>query len=81
MDPTGLNNSHVILFGAYHKQLILPTLNYCASIWDPHQQYLINKMEMIQQGAACEPPVVKLHCDSITLMLSKLQWPNLKKEC
>ena len=64
-----------------YKQLILPTLNYCASIWDPHQQYLINKIEMIQHRAArfvLNRPWQKLQRDSITLMLSKLQWPSLQ---
>ena len=56
-------------------------LSYCASIWDPCQQYLINKIEIIQQRAArfvLNHPWRKLQRDSITLMLSELQWPPLQ---
>ena len=35
-----------------YKQLILPLLQYCSTIWDPHQQYLIHKLEMVQHRAA-----------------------------
>ena len=53
----------------------------CASIWDPCQQYLINKIEIIQHRAArfvLNHPWRKLQRDSITLMLSELQWPPLQ---
>ena len=75
------NNSCQYIRALSYKQLILPTLNYCASIWDPHQQYLINRIEMIQHRAArfvLNHPWQKLHRDSITLMLSELQWPTLQ---
>ena len=35
-----------------YKQLVLPSIEYCCSVWDPQQQYLINKLEMIQHRAA-----------------------------
>ena len=35
-----------------YKQLVLPSIEYCCSVWDPYQQYLIDELEMIQQGAA-----------------------------
>ena len=35
-----------------YKQLILPILDYCSSIWDPYQHKLIHKIEMIQYRAA-----------------------------
>ena len=31
-----------------YKQLVLPLLEYCASIWDPHHQSDIQKLEMVQ---------------------------------
>ena len=31
-----------------YKSLILPMLDYCSSLWDPHQAYLINKLESVQ---------------------------------
>ena len=31
-----------------YKQLILPVLQYCSTICNPHQHYLIHKLEMVQ---------------------------------
>ena len=38
------------------KQLILPIARYCSvcsTIWDPHQQYLIHKLEMVATTSGC----------------------------
>ena len=35
-----------------YKQLILPTIEYCSAIWDPHHQNAIHPLEMIQHIAA-----------------------------
>lgn len=35
-----------------YKGLIRPILEYSSSVWDPHQQYLIKKIEAIQRRAA-----------------------------
>ena len=35
-----------------YKQIILPMLDYCSSIWDPYHQNAINQIEMIQHRAA-----------------------------
>ena len=35
-----------------YNQLILPVLQYCSTIWGPHQHYLIHKLEMVQRRAA-----------------------------
>ena len=75
------DNSCQFIRALSYKQLILPILSYCASIWDPCQQYLINKIEIIQHRAArfvLNHPWRKLQRDSITLMLSELQWPPLQ---
>ena len=32
--------------------LVRPTLEYAATIWDPHQQYLSDEIERVQQRAA-----------------------------
>ena len=32
--------------------LVRPLLEYCSSVWDPHQQYLIDKIESVQRKAA-----------------------------
>ena len=60
-------------------------LSYCATIWDPHHQNAINKIEMIQHRAArfvLNRPWQRhhhySHYNSVTLMLQKLQWPTLQ---
>ena len=64
-----------------YKQLILPILDYCSSIWDPYQHKLIHKIEMIQHRAArfaLSQPWNRHHRGSISEMLHKLEWPSLQ---
>ena len=35
-----------------YKIFVLPTLNYAATVWSPHTQYYINKLEAVQKRAA-----------------------------
>jgi len=35
-----------------YEQLLLPSIKYCSSIWDPYHQASIDKLEMIQHHAA-----------------------------
>ena len=35
-----------------HEQSVFPSIEYCSAIWDPHQQTLIHKLEMIQYCSA-----------------------------
>ena len=35
-----------------YRQLVLPVLDYCATVWDPHYQNAVNQLEMIQHQAA-----------------------------
>ena len=35
-----------------YSTLVQPTLEYATMVWDPHQQYLINSIEMVQQTTA-----------------------------
>ena len=65
-----------------YKQLVLPSIEYCCSIWDPHQKYLIDKLEMIQHRAArfvLNKPWNRHQRDSITDMLKELNWPSLQE--
>ena len=38
--------------GYLYKQLLLPSIEYCSVIWDPHHSTSIYKLEMIQHRAA-----------------------------
>jgi len=62
-----------------YKQIILPSVEYCCSIWDPYQQTSIHKLEMIQHRVACfvlNRPRRKNCRDSVTDMLN---WQTLEK--
>ena len=63
-----------------YKQFVLPVLEYCSTIWDPHHQKYISKLEMVQHRAArfvLGRPWRRHQRDSITTMLSTLKWPVL----
>ena len=78
-----LRNSPRHIKETAYKQLILPVLQYCSSIWDPHQKYLIHKLEMVQHRAArfvLNKPWKRNDQDSITQLLQQLNWPTLKTQ-
>jgi len=65
-----------------YKKFLLPSLEYCCAIWDPHHQIDITKLEMIQHRAArfvLNKPWNRHHQDSITEMLKELNWPSLQQ--
>ena len=65
-----------------YKQIVLPSIEYCSSIWDPHQKSFIHKLEMIQHRAArfvLNKPWRRNYRDSITEMLQTLNWSSLEK--
>ena len=56
-----------------YKQFLLPSIEYCCVIWEPHHQNDISKLEMIQYRAAhfvLNKPWNIHHHDSITYMLN-----------
>ena len=63
-----------------YKGLIRPVLETCSAAWDPHQQYLQDKLESVQKRAArfitsnynYEP-------GSMTAILEELKLPALKE--
>ena len=69
------------LYERSYKQIILPMLDCCSSIWDPYHHNAINQIEMIQHRAA---RFVKNKSwrrdlrDSVTAILHKLNWPTLQ---
>ena len=65
-----------------YKQIVLPSIEYCCSIWDPFHQSSIYKLEMIQHRAArfiLNKPWRRNHRDSITEMLQSLSWLPLEE--
>ena len=65
-----------------YKKIVLPSIEYCSTIWDPHQQSSIHKLEMIQHHAAhfvLNIPWRRSHRNSITEMLQALNWPSSEK--
>ena len=66
-----------------YKQFILPVLQYCSTIWDPHQHNLIHKLEMVQHRAArfvLNRPWKRNNRDSITELLQQLNWSTLETQ-
>ena len=61
-----------------YKQLVLPVLDYCATIWVPNS---IHRIEMQQNRAAhfvLNCPWRGYHHDSISSMISTLNWESLQ---
>ena len=78
-----LRNSPLEIKEHVYKQLLLPSIEYCSSIWDPYHQTSINRLEMIQHRAArfvLNRPWHRSNQnhDSITEMLTYLKWPSLQ---
>ena len=56
-------------------------MEYAASVWDPHQQYLIDNIEKIQRRAARWVLSDYRQQSSVTNMLNQLYWPTLQLRC
>ena len=64
-----------------YKQIVLPSIEHCSTIWDPYQQTSIHKLKMVQHRAArfvLNKPWRRNHRDSITKMLQSLNWLHLR---
>ena len=64
-----------------YKQLVLPGLDYCATIWDPHYQNSIHRIEMLQNRAArfvFNRPWRRHYHDSVSSIISTLNWQSLQ---
>jgi len=57
--------------------MVLKKVEYCSTMWSPHQQKYISKLEMVQRRAARFTLCQYSHQSSVTNMLKELQWESL----
>ena len=53
-------------------------IEYCSSVWNPHQKDLIHMVEMIQRRAARYVSNRYRNTSSVSSMLAALQWESLE---
>ena len=59
-----------------YTSVILPKLEYCSSVWDPHQAKYISELESVQK-LACRT-ITKSWSSDYQTLLTSLQWPTLQ---
>lgn len=62
-----------------YKVLVRPILEYAGTVWDPHHQYQIRKLEMVQRRAARFVKGAYTRDISVTQLLADLQWQPLQE--
>ena len=62
---------------AAYITLVRSILEYGSIVWDPHRQYLIDKIEMVQRQAARWVKQDYRLTSSVSDMLNDLQWTTL----
>ena len=63
---------------AAYSSLIRPILEYCCTVWSPHNRDYINKLEMVQRRAARYVTNRYHNTSSVTSMLDHLEWEYLE---
>jgi hypothetical protein len=61
-----------------YKTLVRPIFDYCSTVWDPHTQILINKIEAVQNRAARFVSGIYSRNTSITAIKRDLHWEDLQ---
>ena len=62
---------------AYYS-MVQPLLEYCSTVWSPHTEECIQKIEMVQQRAARYVTNRYHNTSSMTSMLDHLEWETLE---
>lgn len=62
-----------------YKAFVRPILEYACSVWDPHTEQEIDKLEAVQRRAARFVLRRYRQTDSPSSMLEELQWPSLQE--
>ena len=65
------------LRGTTYFSLVRPSLEYCCSVWHPHQNFNSDKIEKIQRKAARFVSNKYGRTDSVSAMLHDLGWHSL----
>ena len=59
-----------------YKSLVLPTLDYCSSLWDPHHTTHVDRLESVQRFAA-KIVSKRWNTSEYDDILSRLKWERL----
>ena len=59
--------------------LVRSFTDYCSTVWDPHQKYNHDKLEMVQRRAARFVKSKYKRTESVPAMLNELGWHSLSK--
>jgi len=62
-----------------YKALVRPLVEYACTVWDPHTQKNISKLEMLQRRYARFVFNDYQRTSSVNSMLQELQWPTLQE--
>jgi len=60
-----------------YTTFVRPILEYASVVWNPHQEYLIDKIEMVQRRAARQIKQDYRQTSSVSDMMNDLQWSTL----
>ena len=60
-----------------YKTLVRPTLEYCCAVWDPHHNFHIKKLGMVQRRAARMVTNDYSWESSASQIMTNLKWENL----
>ena len=63
---------------AAYKTFVRPSLEYCSTVWNPHNDTEVRKIEMVQRRAARYVTGRHHNTSSVTSMLQHLQWETLE---
>ena len=62
-----------------YNTFIRPSVEYCSTVWSPHQKDLIKKLEGVQRRSARFVMGDYRQTSSVTSMLNHLQWESLEE--